>query len=160
MHLLRLFLISLKSPLYSSVIFGGISPLLMRSTYSAATFSGPITASSVSFTPVTMPLNSKFTFSGSPRVASCPFTAASASLPASPIRVRIIPLTLDMKYNPRAIANKTPTAMIISIMVRADAAIALKASSASSAPASLICSISIRRLSASSQSPLAIMYAS
>ena len=31
-HWLRLFLISLKSPLYLSVILGGISPLEMRST--------------------------------------------------------------------------------------------------------------------------------
>ena len=51
MAVLRLFLISLKSPWKWSVIRGGMSPLLMRSTYSAATFSGPITASSVALTP-------------------------------------------------------------------------------------------------------------
>jgi len=42
---------SLKSPLNRSVILGGMSPLLIRSMYSAATLSGPITASSVALTP-------------------------------------------------------------------------------------------------------------
>ena len=54
MQLFRLFLISLKSPLYLSVILGGMSPFEIRSTYSAATFSGPITASSVWLTPSTI----------------------------------------------------------------------------------------------------------
>ena len=51
MQELRLFLILLKSPLYVLVIFGGMSPLEMRSTYAAVTFKGPITASSVALRP-------------------------------------------------------------------------------------------------------------
>src|ERR1039457_5195702 len=47
MQTFRLFLISLKSPTYVSVIFGGMSPLEMRSTYSAETFNGLITESSI-----------------------------------------------------------------------------------------------------------------
>ena len=54
----RLFLIRLKSPLYSSVIRAGTSPLLICSTYRAETCSGPITASSVPFTPSTTFLKS------------------------------------------------------------------------------------------------------
>ncbi len=78
-HVFRLFLISLKSPLYESVIFGGMSPLDILSTYSAATFRGPITASSVSFTPPTIRLKSPWCFVASARVSSFPFTAASES---------------------------------------------------------------------------------
>ena len=51
MHWLRLFLITLKSPRYVSVIFSGRSPLLIRSMYAAATLSGPMMASSVSLSP-------------------------------------------------------------------------------------------------------------
>ena len=40
MQALRLFLISLKSPLYVSVIFAGMLPLEIRSTYSAVTLIG------------------------------------------------------------------------------------------------------------------------
>ena len=45
---LRLFFTSLKSPWYSSVISSGMSPLEMRSTYSAVTFMGATRASSIS----------------------------------------------------------------------------------------------------------------
>ena len=51
MQVLTLFFSSLKSPCQVSVIVGGMSPLLMRSTYSAETLSGAITASSVALTP-------------------------------------------------------------------------------------------------------------
>jgi len=76
MHALRLFLISLKSPRYWSAIFGGMSPFAIRSTYSAATFSGPITASSVAFTPSTIARNSPWCLVASARAASFPSTAA------------------------------------------------------------------------------------
>src|SRR6056297_3698881 len=82
-HLLRLFLTSLKSPLYSSVISSGMSPALIRSTYSAVTFNGPITASRQSFTPVTIPAHLPPNLSESPRVSSFPSTAASVSILAS-----------------------------------------------------------------------------
>ena len=44
----------LKSPLYVSVIFAGISPFEIWSTYLADTFNGPMTESSVSLTPATI----------------------------------------------------------------------------------------------------------
>jgi hypothetical protein len=48
-----LFFSSLKSPCQVSVILGGRSPLLIRSTYSAEMFSGSMTASSVRLMPST-----------------------------------------------------------------------------------------------------------
>ena len=51
MQTFRLFLISLKSPWYVSVILGGMSPFEMRSTYSADTFKGLMTLSSVRLKP-------------------------------------------------------------------------------------------------------------
>ena len=60
-----------------------MSPLLIRSTYSAATFSGPITASSVWFTPSTIFRKSPWCLVASARVASWPSTAALTSTPAS-----------------------------------------------------------------------------
>ncbi len=52
----------------------------MRSTYSAATLSGPITASSVELIPSTNSLNSPLYFEESARTSSLPFTAAFASI--------------------------------------------------------------------------------
>ena len=70
MQALRLFLISLKSPLYSSVIFAGMSPLLIRSTYSAVTLIGPTKASIRSLTPPTSLPQPPANSSASPRVSS------------------------------------------------------------------------------------------
>ena len=85
-HWFRLFLISLKSPLYESVIFGGMSPFEIRSTYSAATLSGPMTASRVAFTPSTILRKSPRCFVASARVSSFPSTAATDKRLASSTR--------------------------------------------------------------------------
>ncbi len=69
---LRLFLISLKSPLYVSVILGGMSPLEMRSTYSADTFRGLITASSIPFSPSAMVRSPPWNWSARARSARRP----------------------------------------------------------------------------------------
>ncbi|TEB06440.1 hypothetical protein Pmgp_03730 [Pelotomaculum propionicicum] len=89
-----LFLISLKSPLYSSVIFGGMSPLEIRSTYSAATLRGPITASRVLLTPSTTLRKSPSCLLTSALASSFPSTAALASMSASATRLRIASIAL------------------------------------------------------------------
>ena len=77
-HWLRLFLRVLKSPLYVSVIFGGMLPFEISSTYFAATFSGLITASRTRLKPSITGLHSKYASEASDRVCSFPSTAAVA----------------------------------------------------------------------------------
>ena len=69
-----------------------MSPFAIRSTYSAATFNGPITASSVLFTPCTISRYPPWNFSALPRVASFPSTAAFDSRSASLISSVIVPV--------------------------------------------------------------------
>ena len=58
------------------MIFGGISPLLILSTYSAATFNGPITASKVLFIPAIMSLYPPANFDKFPLISSLPSAPA------------------------------------------------------------------------------------
>ena len=58
------------------MIFGGMSPLLIRSTYSAVTLIGPTKASHRSLTPPTSLPQPPANLAASPRVASLPATVA------------------------------------------------------------------------------------
>ncbi|MPN04964.1 hypothetical protein SDC9_152213 [bioreactor metagenome] len=81
----------MKSPLYVSVILGGISPLDICSTYFAATLSGVITASKVLLTPVISSLYAPLCLLASARVANSPATAALAKTFESEISLLMLP---------------------------------------------------------------------
>ena len=123
MHWLRLFLRVLKSPLYVSVIFGGMLPLEMSSTYFAATLSGIMTASSVSLMPPTMSLKEPENFFASARVARRPALAASTSIITSWFTDSRFFFTLSMAFVIRAFlpgkrsmsTERSPCAYLVTI---------------------------------------------
>jgi len=78
-RILILFLRSLKSPLYSSVMASGRSPLEIRLMRSAAVLTGVMTASKVSLIPLMIPAYSPSTRVGLPRTDSRPSWAASVN---------------------------------------------------------------------------------
>ena len=116
MQALMLFLISLKSPLYSSVIGSGISPLLILSTYSAVTFRGPITASNVSLKLAGISLKSIPVASTSALESSLPLMASSATfLKLETTKAIPFPMVRTMKKAiniPSTTATSNPMIMI------------------------------------------------
>ena len=74
----------------------------MSSTYLAATFNGPITASNVSLTPPTISRNDPENLLASARVASFPAFAASTSLMTSWFTDSRFFFTLSMEFVIRA----------------------------------------------------------
>ena len=105
------------------MILGGISPLEILSTYSAATFSGPMTASRVSLTPVAISLNSKLILSALALVASLPPTAAVTRFLTSVRSVLIIFFMVPKIRLPKMIATRMPAINRAIIIYEAELAI-------------------------------------
>ena len=101
----KLFLIRLYCPLYSEVIAGGMSPLEMRSTYSAVTMSGFTMLATMLFTPTTSSFHPPTNSSGFARSSSLPSAAACTTLSASRRRLFIMSMQL-LRFN--LISLKSP----------------------------------------------------